>query len=435
MANGSIYIPPGEPTPNEKIIGVRNRRVQTEYQRFPEEYFSGSDVNVYIGDIWVEDLTGLSFMLQEQINPVFGYQSYTWDAVSRGNRIVQGSFRIAFRESSYLHRILEHVGSLGDKARPDIAYQFGELTEKPEWLAKTKETIEELIERSNGNDISAPISSHDWPVMRIGDSGPSVGELQDLILSGRHASLKSVGSWPKATTYKVMAYDDKGSQVKELQSRLNEYVGSAGTKEITDLKLDSSYGPLTRTAVRKFQTFANITVDGIAGPTTLQHLSYGMARTSYFGVATKIAVIRYQLATNGLDADGIVGPATRGSLEKVVSVSNTLYGTAAHRDYGNFEAEIWGRSFQPADMKSNTTHFYNTVNQAVLKDDGFDIYINYGPLPETIMQNSGKLPAQVSFNTTVKAIRNVQITGVRQILDTSGQPIEEEYSFLARDID
>lgn len=435
MANNNIYIPPGEPTPDEKIIGVRHRRVQTEYQRFPEEYFSGSDVNVYMGDTWVEDLTGLSFTLQEQVNPVFGYQSYTWDAVSRGSRLVQGSFRLAFRESSYLHRILEHVGSLGDGASPRIAYQMGDTGTKPKWLAKTKETIEELIERSNGEDISPSVSSSAWPVMRIGDSGESVGALQDVILSGRHASLKSVSGWTKATTYKAMKYGDKGNQVKELQRRLNEYVGKAGTKDVADLKVDGSYGPLVRTAVRKFQTFANITVDGAAGLKTLQHLSYSIARTSYFGVATKIAVVRYQQATKGLDADGIVGPATQASLSKAVSIAGASYGTVAQRDYGNFEAEIWGRSFQPVDVKSSITHFYNTSNQDGLRDRGFDIYINFGPLPEAIAQNSGKLPAQVSFNTTVKAIRNVQITGVRQILDASGQALEEEYTFLARDID
>lgn len=420
---------------NNDVRGVRHSRVQTEYQPFPEAYFSGSDVNIYFGDVWVDDLTGLQFSLQENLKTVNGYQSYTWDAISRGERMVQGSFRIAFREAGYLHRTLEHIGMLGDAAKPATAYDIAGES-KPKWLAKTKETIEELLERSSGSEVTKDITMYEWPTMRLKDSGSAVSELQSIITSGREPGLSSVSPLPGIETFKTLKINSTGNEVRALQRRLNEYVGQAGVSLVNDLAIDGSYGALTRTAVRHFQTFASIAVDGIAGPVTRKHLSYGMSVTGYFGVTTKLAVMRFQRSQSGLSVDGIVGPLTRVALNKTVKVStNDRAPVAIHEEYGQFEAEIWGRRFDSVDSKSKTTYFYGTDNQAPLRDNGFDIYVNYGPLPEAIAQNKEKVPAQVDFNTTVKAIRNVQVFAVSQLLDTSGQPIGEEYQFIARDLD
>lgn len=83
----------------------------TEYQRFKSEYFSGADVRIYFGDIWVDEITNLQFTLQEQVVPIYGYASYTWDKVARGNRFIQGSFNINFKESYYLHSVMQRLSS------------------------------------------------------------------------------------------------------------------------------------------------------------------------------------------------------------------------------------------------------------------------------------------------------------------------------------
>jgi hypothetical protein len=82
-----------------------------EYRRFSSEYFSGADIRIYFGDIWVDEITSLQFTLQEQVAPIFGYASYTWDKVARGNRYIQGSFSINFKESYYLQQALKSLTS------------------------------------------------------------------------------------------------------------------------------------------------------------------------------------------------------------------------------------------------------------------------------------------------------------------------------------
>jgi hypothetical protein len=83
----------------------------TEYKRFNNEYFSGADVRLYFGDTWVDEITSINFELQEQVQPIYGYASYTFDKIARGSRVVRGSFSINFKESFYLHSLLNSLQS------------------------------------------------------------------------------------------------------------------------------------------------------------------------------------------------------------------------------------------------------------------------------------------------------------------------------------
>lgn len=169
-ANGNI----SAPITNTKFI-----HRQTEYQVFPEEFFSGSDVTVYFGDLFVDTITGIEFTLQEQLRPIFGYADYTYSDISRGQRIVQGTFRIAFKQSGYLFTILEHIAELGDKARPTLAY-LETNQDVPDWHASARQTIEDLLDyyyNDSGEtaDVYTTVDSSevdylDWPEMALWNS-------------------------------------------------------------------------------------------------------------------------------------------------------------------------------------------------------------------------------------------------------------------------
>lgn len=85
------------------------RPASVEYQRFSSDFFTGSDVRIYFGDTWVDEITGLAFAVQEQVQPIYGYASYTYDAVARGSRSIQGQFSINFKESYYLHSVMNRL--------------------------------------------------------------------------------------------------------------------------------------------------------------------------------------------------------------------------------------------------------------------------------------------------------------------------------------
>lgn len=85
---------------------------RVEYQIFGSEYFSNADVKIYFGDIWIDDATSFSFSLQEQVLPIYGYHSYTYDAIARGNRLIQGAFSINFKSVGYLNEVLNNAHAI-----------------------------------------------------------------------------------------------------------------------------------------------------------------------------------------------------------------------------------------------------------------------------------------------------------------------------------
>lgn len=69
-------------------------------------YYSGTDIRVYFGDQWVDEIVEIEWSMQEQVAPIYGFASHTWDRIARGTRIVQGSFVTNFKEVGYLQTIL-----------------------------------------------------------------------------------------------------------------------------------------------------------------------------------------------------------------------------------------------------------------------------------------------------------------------------------------
>ena len=109
-------------------------RNSVNYERYPAEYFSGTNVHIFFGDIYIDEITTLQFSLQEQVMPVYGYNSYTWDDTFRGNRIIQGMFRINFKQVDYIREAVRSI--MGDG-------QFQHEDNFPDW--STEEDMEEKI--------------------------------------------------------------------------------------------------------------------------------------------------------------------------------------------------------------------------------------------------------------------------------------------------
>lgn len=99
--------------------GVQRQHAgSTEHRIFSDTYFSGADTSIYFGDIWVDEVTSIELSVQENVQPIYGYASYTADAWARGTRLITGTFRINFKESYYLHAILNAIESRARTSQP-----------------------------------------------------------------------------------------------------------------------------------------------------------------------------------------------------------------------------------------------------------------------------------------------------------------------------
>ena len=74
---------------------------------FDYEYFCGSNTVVHLGNTAVLEAAAISYSIQESKRPIYGYSSRHFDAVARGQVIIQGSLIVNFIHQDYLYRVLQ----------------------------------------------------------------------------------------------------------------------------------------------------------------------------------------------------------------------------------------------------------------------------------------------------------------------------------------
>lgn len=103
-------------SPNNK--GVYNRSPLPKNKN--NIYYSGANVKVYFGDVWVEELASIQYSIEEQVAPVYGFNSYMFDKIARGTRLVSGAFIVNHTESGYIETILERIAKSIDKEQRNL---------------------------------------------------------------------------------------------------------------------------------------------------------------------------------------------------------------------------------------------------------------------------------------------------------------------------
>lgn len=96
---------------------------QSKTTIYDQEYFSGSQVNLYIGDVLVDEVTGIQFQVTEQKRVWYGYGSQLFDAVSKGVILIEGQFSINYKESGYLHLVLERYQKLINQHKNNLLFR------------------------------------------------------------------------------------------------------------------------------------------------------------------------------------------------------------------------------------------------------------------------------------------------------------------------
>lgn len=166
---------------------------------------------------------------------------------------------------------------------------------------------------------------------------------------------------PGNSTTPILRRESRGAAVSQLQNRLKAL-------GFFQANVTGYYGPLTEEAVRKFQRSRGLSVNGIAGPTTLAALQgnspsnrpayvatktqlrygdsgsavaqlqnrlkalgfYKYEVTSYYGRLTEDAVSNFQ-RSRGLSVNGIAGPTTLAALQGVSPGSTSTAVAALQR--------------------------------------------------------------------------------------------------------
>ena len=108
-------------TPNSGPSPVEPKYNSSDMQSF--SYYSGSQISIWFGDIWVEDVNHITFSYNQEKRPIYGYASQYFDAVAKGQVLIQGNFIINFREKGYLSYIIANLPKLETTLRSTLTGQ------------------------------------------------------------------------------------------------------------------------------------------------------------------------------------------------------------------------------------------------------------------------------------------------------------------------
>jgi hypothetical protein len=197
---------------------LANTQVYT--QVFDSEYYSGAQVSIYIGDVWVDEVTSLSYVCQQNKTPLYGYASQLWDDCAAGQVLVQGSFSINFKEQGYLWAVLRRYHNISganvgfSTARADkrlLNVRSGTRRDQPELVNKAGIRV-----GSNGTSINRQT------IERVTQGETARGERFDFYhhLAG-YSTFKT--SSPRDSAYEdiIEAFEDQVWQPKIANTDLN----------------------------------------------------------------------------------------------------------------------------------------------------------------------------------------------------------------------
>lgn len=125
-----------------------------EGDKYLRRFYSHIDAEIYFGDYFVECCSSIGWTIQQHTQPLFGYNSYIYDEIAQGGRIIQGEFSIVVPSPNYLYKILE-------TAKEDP------ITTMASYVVPTHARIANRIEGAINTDLQGEIDSPDheciWP--------------------------------------------------------------------------------------------------------------------------------------------------------------------------------------------------------------------------------------------------------------------------------
>ena len=74
-----------------------------------KRYYSVIDAEIYFQNEFVEDIADINWGISQNVVPLFGYNSYIYDEVARGSRLLHGTFSLNFISPNYLFDLLANI--------------------------------------------------------------------------------------------------------------------------------------------------------------------------------------------------------------------------------------------------------------------------------------------------------------------------------------
>jgi len=111
------------------------------------DYFSGSQISIYIGDLLIDDIAHIAFDVRQNKKPIYSYASQYYNVVAPGQVIVSGQFVIPFKEAGYIPIALANFYH-----KMSAAKNMSPITKKGKNYNVLRLNIERMIQSENTAD-------------------------------------------------------------------------------------------------------------------------------------------------------------------------------------------------------------------------------------------------------------------------------------------
>lgn len=107
-----------------------------------KRYFSSLDAEIFVGGCFIDEITSITWSIQQQTMPLYGYNSYTFDDVAVGTRLVTGQFSVNYLQSDFLSNLVNSSSFISTdrklygadkKVQTDFTDDFRKRLSIPKW--------------------------------------------------------------------------------------------------------------------------------------------------------------------------------------------------------------------------------------------------------------------------------------------------------------
>jgi hypothetical protein len=99
---------------------------EDKFNTYYDYYYSGQDIQVYIDGADSSSTGGImpiisfAFNIKQEKMPLYGFWSYTFDAIMRGNRIINGAFTVATTSLNYMRDMIQDASTTRQEGKGSV---------------------------------------------------------------------------------------------------------------------------------------------------------------------------------------------------------------------------------------------------------------------------------------------------------------------------
>lgn len=209
-----------------------------------DKYFTIVGARMYIGNLFIDELSSVQYALQDNAIPVYGYASRFADAYGQGRSLVQGQLTLNFVTEGYLFTVLQQYQQLlGQGANQfPIGSPQADVVAQVLALMATRDKLNQLANNSPNTDSQAAVNGNS-PTQQAALLQTQITQLTAGMSSDQVAKLSSLRTQQLKTFSDPVGFDNAIYQDILFDIRLefgNEVTGVKRLRYLEKCKLISN---------------------------------------------------------------------------------------------------------------------------------------------------------------------------------------------------